>query len=529
MKRSMVFSALLSVALVPVLLAEEPVDLQVISRIKAEGFGNSQVMDTLSWLTDVAGPRLTGSPGMKKAAEWARDAMTEWGLKNAHLEAWGPFGRGWVLDGFSCEMTEPYYLNMIAYPKAWTSGTTDVISGPPIYIQAQSIEDLEEYKGKLKGAIVLTQPATSVEPTFEPDAKRYTEEELAGVAKARVGGRGGRRGRNAARFGDFRARRALRREMNRVFREEGVAAILEPSRGQHGTLFVSSGGSRGVDAEPALPQLVVAVEHYGMIIRLLEKDIPVQLRVDVQARFLDETDDYNVVAEIPGTDMNIGNELVLLGGHLDSWHSATGATDNAAGCAVAMEAARILKAIGVSPRRTIRVVLWSGEEQGLLGSRAYVKEHFGDRNTMELLPDHSKFAGYFNLDNGTGRIRGIYCQGNDAVRPIFEAYLKPFHDMDATTVTVRNTGGTDHQSFDAVGLPGFQFIQDTVEYNTRTHHTNMDTYERLQPADMMQASVIMASFVYHTAMRDEKLPRKALPAPRPPRVPRGETRAASTP
>jgi Zn-dependent M28 family amino/carboxypeptidase len=293
--------------------------------------------------------------------------------------------------------------------------------------------------------------------------------------------------------------------------------VLQASRGAHGTLFVRRGGSYRVDAEPALPSMVVAVEHYGQMVRLLKKEVPVKLEVNVQARFLDEVDEHNVLAELPGTDPQLRDELVMLGGHLDSWHSASGATDNAAGCAVAMEAVRILKAIEVKPRRTIRIALWSGEEQGLLGSRAYVKKHFADRETMELTAEHDNVSAYFNLDNGTGRIRGIYCQGNDAVRPIFEAYLKPFHDLEATTVTNRTTGDTDHLAFDAVGLPGFQFIQDRIDYSTRTHHTNMDTYERLQRGDLMQASVIMASFVYHTAMRDQKLPRKALPKPRKPR------------
>jgi len=500
------------------LFAGEPVDLQIISSIREEGFNRSRIMETLSYMTDVHGPRLTGSPGLKGAAEWCRDEMVDWGLENARLERWGEFGRGWEVEHFSIEMLEPSYVNVIAYPKAWTPGTDGTITGTPILIDAKSVEDLEQYEGKLEGAIVMTEEPREPETSFEPDAERHSDKDLAEIAHAPEPG--------LSRFGNFdrdawRARRALRNKMREVFQEEGVAVLLEPSRGAHGTLFVQSGGSHEADAEPAPPSLVVSYEHYGRIARLLKKDVPVTLKIDIKNHFIEDTDGYNVVAEIPGADPKLKDELVMLGGHLDSWQSSPGATDNAAGCAVAMEAARILKAIGAEPRRTIRVALWTGEEQGLLGSRAYVKKHFGDRDTMELQPDHERLSAYFNLDNGTGKIRGIYCQGNAAVRPIFEAYLKPFHDLDATTTTLRNTGGTDHLSFDAVGLPGFQFIQDQIDYNTRTHHTSMDSYERIIKGDVMQAAVLMASFAYHTANRDEKLPRKALPKPREPREERG--------
>jgi hypothetical protein len=500
------------------LFAGEPVDLQIISSIREEGFNRSRIMETLSYMTDVHGPRLTGSPGLKGAAEWCRDEMVDWGLENARLERWGEFGRGWEVEHFSIEMLEPSYVNVIAYPKAWTPGTDGTITGTPILIDAKSVEDLEQYEGKLEGAIVMTEEPREPETSFEPDAERHSDKDLAEIAHAPEPG--------LSRFGNFdrdawRARRALRNKMREVFQEEGVAVLLEPSRGAHGTLFVQSGGSHEADAEPAPPSLVVSYEHYGRIARLLKKDVSVTLKIDIKNHFIEDTDGYNVVAEIPGADPKLKDELVMLGGHLDSWQSSPGATDNAAGCAVAMEAARILKAIGAEPRRTIRVALWTGEEQGLLGSRAYVKKHFGDRDTMELQPDHERLSAYFNLDNGTGKIRGIYCQGNAAVRPIFEAYLKPFHDLDATTTTLRNTGGTDHLSFDAVGLPGFQFIQDQIDYNTRTHHTSMDSYERIIKGDVMQAAVLMASFAYHTANRDQKLPRKALPKPREPREERG--------
>ena len=504
--------SILACLLVPAAVrAGEPVDRKIISAIRAEGFGNSQIMDNIFWMSEVHGPRLTGSPGLDDASEWCRDKLEEWGLKNAKIEEWGTFGRGWVLDGFSVEMTVPHYLRLIAFPKAWTPGTDGTVTGQPVLVQADTVEDLEKYMGKLKGKIVLTQAERDAGPTFEPDAQRFTGDELADRVKARGGRRRG--GRNFDRAA-FRRQRAVRNRMRAMFREEGVAAMLEPSRGQHGTLFVGSGGSSAADADPVPPSLVVAVEHYNQIVRLIKHDVDVDLKISVKARFLDERPGANIVAEIPGHDPDLKDELVMLGGHFDAWHSSNGVTDNAASCAVAMEVCRILKAIGAKNRRTIRIALWTGEEQGLRGSRAYVTKHFADRSTMDLKPDHDKLSAYFNLDNGGGRIRGIYCQGNEAVRPIFTAWLEPFGDLDARTVTIRNTGGTDHQSFDGVGLPGFQFIQDPIEYDTRTHHTNMDTIERVVEEDVMQAAVIMASFVYHAANRDEKLPREPLPKPR---------------
>jgi hypothetical protein len=515
MKKYASVCILLLLILIPVtseVQAQEPVDLYVITQIKSEGFENSQVMESLSYLTDVYGPRLTNSPNFKAASQWAVEKLTEWGLVNAHLEPWGTFGRGWAVERFSLEMVAPQYLNMIAYPKAWTPGTQGQITGEPILVDVKSEEEFEKYRGTLNGAIVMLKPDRNAETHFEADAKRYTEEDLAELAEAPEPGA---RPSWYERIKEFRKRRAFRKKISKFFKEEGVAVVLEPSQREDGTIRVGSGGSYKINAEPSLPALVVGIEHYWRVVRLLEKDIPVKLEIDIKARFFeDDSLGYNVIAEIPGTDKRLKDEVVMLGGHLDSWHAGTGATDNAAGSAVSLEAVRILKAIGVKPRRTIRIALWSGEEQGILGSKAYVEKHFGDRKTMKLKPEHDKFSAYFNLDNGSGKIRGIYLQGNDAVRPIFEAYLKPFHDLGATTVTIRNTGGTDHLSFNAVGLPGFQFIQDPLDYRTRTHHTNMDVYDHVQKSDLMQASVIVASFVYHTAMRDEKLPRKPLPKPK---------------
>lgn len=505
----LIFSALVA--------AQEKVDLQMIGRIKAEGFNNSQVMDIASFLTDVHGPRLTGSPTMKAANEWARDKLAEWGLANAHLESWGTFGRGWAVEKFSLDMLEPQYLPLIAYPEAWTPGTDGTITGTPVYAKIESEDDFAKYTGKLQGAIVLTRAPEEVKMHAEADGKRYDEKALADLAMAPEPGA---RPEWWARREEFRRMRELREKANRFFKEEGAAVLIAPSRkGDYGTIFVQGSGSRTIGGEPVLPSVVVAIEHYARLVRLTEKGIPVKLAINIQNQFFEaDSLGYNTIAEIPGADKKLKEEVVMLGGHLDSWHAGTGATDNAAGCAVALEAVRILKALGVQPQRTIRIALWSGEEQGLLGSRGYVQKHFGDRKTMKLMPEHDKFSAYFNLDNGTGKIRGIYLQENEAVRPIFAAWLEPFHDLSASTITIRNTGGTDHLSFDAVGLPGFQFIQDEIEYDTRTHHSNMDVYDHLQKGDLMQASVIVAAFVYHAAMRDEKLPRKELPKPPPPQT-----------
>ena len=506
MKRATTLVLLLSAQ---ILFAQETINYEAIYKIKNEGLQNSQVMDIAFHLTDVSGPRLTGSPGLQRASIWARDKFTEWGMANANLEKWGEFGRGWETQKAYFAMTAPYYQPLIGYPKAWTPGTNGLVKGKITLMDASSEEDLENYRGKLSGAIVLINTIENIETSFDPDATRYTAEELESRAKQPIGGGPSR---NSARWAEFRARRALNRKIAEFVKEEGAVAIITGRRGKHGTFFTSNGSSREVDAPQVLPEVEMAPEHAAQMTRLIKAGIEVEVEIDTRTVFFDEElNGYNVIAEIPGTDKDLKDEVVMLGAHLDSWHAATGATDNAAGCAVMMEAMRILKTIGFNPRRTIRVALWTGEEQGIYGSRNYVKNHFGDVESMSLKPEHAKFSAYYNVDNGTGRIRGIYLQGNDAVRPIFEEWFEPFDDMiDNTTITIRNTGGTDHLGFDALGLPGFQFIQDPIEYGTRTHHTNMDTYERLEEGDLKQMSVIVASFVYHTAMRDEKLPRKPL-------------------
>lgn len=495
---------------------EETVDLDAIYRIKQEGLNNSQVMETLSWLTDVYGPRLTGSPNIRQAGEWAVETFKEWGLVNAELETWGEFGRGWTNQRFSMHVIEPQMYPVIGYPKAWTPGTEGKIVAEAVIVDIDAEDDFEQYRGTLAGKIALTRDAPTLDATWEAEAHRYTDEELAERAMAPEPG--GRR-RGGFNFAQFRALRELRTKISAFMLEEGVVATLEATpRDNGGTVFVGSGGSREIDGDPTLPQVVITAEHYGRIHRTLSKELPVKIEIEIENVFHDEDPTmFNVVAELPGTDL--ADELVILGGHFDSWHTGTGATDNAAGSAAMMEAVRIISEAGLHPRRTIRVVLWTGEEQGLLGSRAYVASHFADPAVMELKDEHSKVAAYFNLDNGTGAIRGVYLQGNEAVAPIFEEWMKPFRNMGMTTLSIRNTGGTDHLAFDAVGLPGFQFIQDPLEYSTRTHHSNMDTYERLQPADMIKDATIIAAFAYNAATRDELLPRKPLPKARPNRSP----------
>jgi hypothetical protein len=486
--------------------SREPVDLDAIYRIKAEGFQGSQIMETLEYLTDVHGPRLTGSPNARAAADYTVEKLREWGMETVRLEEF-PFGRGWANARTVALAVSPQAFPIIAYAKAWTPGTSGPVRADAVVAVIRNDADIEEHRGTLGGKAVLTAPTPPVDALFEPPGRRFTDNDLANLAlqpdpsgQPRRFGRGDR---------EFTARRM------QFFLDEGVAALIEPGsgRGDSGSVRVGSGGSRNPDDPPVAPQLVFATEHYGRIARMLEKEIPVTLELDVQNQFYDDTlDSFNIVAELPGTER--ADEVVMLGAHFDSWHAGTGATDNASGSAVMLEAIRILAATRLELRRTVRLALWTGEEQGLIGSRAYVREHFGDRDTMVLEPEHAKLSGYFNLDNGTGAIRGVYLQGNEAIAPLFEAWMDPFANLGMTTLAIRNTGGTDHLSFDAVGLPGFQFIQDPVEYGSRTHHSNLDLYERIQPADMMQNAVIVASFVYHAANRDALLPRKPLPEAR---------------
>jgi carboxypeptidase Q len=534
-----------SLASVAAIGGDEPVDYGMVSLVRDEAYNNSKVMETLAQLTDVLGPRLTGSPAAKQANEWTRQQLATWGLANAHLEAFGPFGRGWSLQHVSVHAVSPFAAPLIALPKAWTPGTEGPVRGKVVKAKLESEADLEKSKGTLAGMIVLIADGRELRGPDKPLFRRYDEQELHDLAQFEMGERrGALPGPDAPVAGRPFDREAARKRfrfqktLRSFLAAEKALASVEPSDRDGGIVRVAGGGSRVKGEDPGVPALVMAAEHYNRLSRLLDRKMEVQLEIDIKVRFHDDDEmAYNTIAEIPGTDKQA--EVVMLGAHLDSWHGGTGATDNAAGVAVGMEAVRILKALDVKPKRTIRIALWTGEEQGLLGSRAYAKEHFASRpdptdpeekdlpsflrpppsGPLTVKPEHAKLSAYFNLDNGTGRIRGVYTQGNVGAVPIFEAWLRPFADLGAATVTNRNTGGTDHQSFDGVGLPGFQFIQDEADYSTRSHHTNLDVYDRLQKEDMMQASAIMASFVYHAAMREERFPRKHMPRDRPPPTP----------
>ena len=503
----------------------ERTDLDAVYRIKEEGFQRSRVMEITSWLTDVYGPRVTNSPGFRKAGDWAVKEMTSWGLANVKLEPFGPFGRGWSNDKFYAMATTPGgSFPLIGMSQVWTPGTNGLVSGDAVVAVIENAGDMAKFKGQLKGKVVLSAALREVLPVWNAPATRYTEEQLKDLQRETDAtprgpspfGRAGGPGRQGGPGGGRGAAQSFQAQRTQFFKDEGALALLVPGRGDGGTVFVQGGGSRDASAPPGLPTISIAIEHYGRIQRTLEKQMPVTIELDIKNTFHDDPMSFNVVGEIPGTDK--AGEIVMLGAHFDSWQGGTGATDNAAGSAVMMEAMRILKQSGVGLRRTVRIGLWGGEEQGLIGSREYVKAHFADRADMVLKPEHARLSGYFNVDNGTGAIRGVYLQGNEAVAPIFDAWLKPFTNIGMTTLSIRDTGGTDHQAFDAVGLPGFQFIQDPVEYGTRTHHSNMDVYERIQAEDMRKNAVIVAAFVYHAANREDRLPRKPLPKPQEPRA-----------
>jgi len=521
-----------------------------IARIREEGLKRSQVMQTLSYLTDVIGPRLTGSHNMKRANDWTRDQLTKWGLQNAHLEEWGPFGRGWLVKSFSAEVVEPQSIPLVAFPLAW-SPAVSVPLAEVVYLDAKDEADLARFKGKLRGKIVMFGPVRKVEAHFDARATRLSEKELLALADAGESGASEFAARLASPFfQQLLKNRMFFIKQLQFLSSEGVALIVSPSRGDGGAIYAEEAlvaddldmssplasvrsmffGKKAYDENTTsvVPQIVLAVEQYNRLTRMIKAGEKVRMRVSLVSQFSKAAlMAHNTIAEIPGSDK--ADEIVMIGGHMDSWHSGTGATDNGAGVAAAMEAVRIIQALGLKPRRTIRIALWSGEEQGLLGSEAYVAQHFGkpsgeskDESFLRLIqggsakkitrgPEYDKLSAYYNLDNGTGKIRGIYLQGNEAVRPIFRQWLQPFRDLGASTITASDTGGTDHLSFDAIGLPGFQFIQDEIEYETRTHHSNQDVFDRIQGEDLKQAATIMAAFLYNTAMRDERLPRKPAP------------------
>ena len=506
--------------------AQERLNLEAIHAIKTEAFQNSHVMENEFYLTDVHGPRLTNSPQYFEAADWAVKQLSEWGVK-AHQEKWA-FGRGWQFIHYSAHLIEPQYAPLIGFPLAWTKGTNGTVTGQPMWIEDLANDaDLQKYKGQLKGKIVLIGPLRDLQMSLEPLGRRFTAAELQDLFVAPDPGVGGRgafgaapaqngRGGNAGPPQNTAAARAFQQRLRNFLAEEAPMAVVQAGTGRSegGDVFGGAAGSRDPKDPEAPPTVVLTPEQYNRIVRLIQHKIPAKLEFNIQTKFQDErTDSVNIIGEIEGGPKK--DEVVMLGAHFDSWHGGTGATDNAAGSAVMMETMRILKTLNLKMDRTVRLGLWGGEEEGLLGSKAYVKEHFGDPQTMKLAAEHARLSGYFNIDNGSGKIRGVYLQGNDMMRPIFEQWFAPFKDLTEGTISIRNTGGTDHLSFDAVGLPGFQFIQDPLEYNSRTHHSNMDVYDRIQKGDLMQMSAIMAAFVYEAATRDEMLPRKLLPKPQP--------------
>lgn len=527
MRKNTRLSVMLALALPFAGLAQsENVDPAMMQKIRKEGLENSKVMEIAFNLTDKSGNRLTASPGFNRAANYAKETLAGWGLSNAAVQPWGEFGKGWELEKSYVAITAPYYKSLSAYPKTWTAGTKGQKNAEILVISAKDSAGLESYRGQLKGKLLIIDQTTPYKHSFKADAVRYTDADLDAMAKATapaaprqpVDTAAQRRQREAmmARFNNPAAR--MLTVLKNMAKAEGAVALFSNggTRSHDGTIFAQGGGAYKASDPENFPDIVLGIEDYNTILRLAKAGEPVKMDVDVKTKFhTKDLNGYNVIAEIPGTDPALKEEVVMIGAHLDSWQTGTGATDNASGSSVMMEAIRILKSLGFNNRRTIRIGLWSGEEQGLLGSRGYVKNTFADPATMQTTPAHEKFSSYFNIDNGTGKIRGIYLQGNEACRDIFAQWLAPFKDLGATTVTISNTGGTDHQAFDAVGLPGFQFIQDPIEYDTRTHHSNMDVYDHLIEADLKQIATIVAAFVYNASQRDAKLPRKEMPKPRP--------------
>jgi hypothetical protein len=519
-------STVLVVALstsVPAASADGPVDLDAVTKIRDEGFRHSQVMDLAWHLIEAIGPRLTGTPQELEAHLWAKATFEEWGLQS-WLEDYD-FGRSWMVERVQIRMIEPYVQPLEALPEAWTPGTDGPVRAKVVRATLESIEDLEEWTGKLGGAIVLLDGVAKPEQIDADLFRRLDDGRLEELEMYDIPSDRHMEWRNRRlKWFEFWKRLAV------FLEEEGVLATIEPSSRDNGLVDVTGNSSNREGERPlGVPALVMTTEHYNRLVRMLDKEIEPELEIDVAVRWFEEDGNaYNTIADLPGSDL--ADQIVMVGGHLDSWHAGTGATDNGSGCAVVMEAVRIIRDSGLQPRRTIRAALWSGEEQGFMGSRDYVKRHLATRPDhtdpeqlalptwarettwpIQPLPGHPKISAYFNIDNGGGRVRGIYAQENAAVVPIFEAWLKPYADLGANTITMQNTGGTDHQPFDWVGIPAFQFIQDSMDYGGRTHHSNVDTYDHLTADDLKQAAVVLASFVWHAANRDELLPRKPMP------------------
>jgi hypothetical protein len=476
---SRVLALLAAATFVQPLVAQERVDEAMVAKIRAEAYDRGRVLETFDQLANVIGPRLTNSPAHKRSVQWTSETLKSWGLANVHTEPW-EFGRGWTLERFSVEMIEPRYMPLTGYPKGWSAPTNGVITASPVWLPNPSPGDLRAKAASLKGAIVMTSPIQ--EYFIRADRPPASGDLVTGRTPTKAA-------MSAA-------------DLGAALKREGVGVTIEPNIGEHGTIFVTGRDAR----ENAIPAVVLVSEHYNLVARLLQRGIPVKIAVNVEARYDDsDRNAYNVIAEIPGTDPTIGREVVMAGAHLDSWHSATGATDNADGVATVMEAVRILKTLAVQPKRTIRIALWAGEEQGLLGSRAYVQQHFnGEANAAA----RDQLSVYFNFDNGFPPITGFYLEGNQAARPIIEAWLKPLAPLGVTATTLGKIGATDHLSFIAAGIPGFQAVQSYVNYDVRTHHTNADFVERIEQDALKQASAVIATVLYHAAMRDGKFPRQ---------------------
>jgi carboxypeptidase Q len=505
---------------------KDQVDTAIVSKLKKEGTKSSRVMEVLEKITDVYGPRLTNSPGFKNAAGYAKNTLIEWGIENVHFDQWDePFGRGWQLKKFSLQVSQPTMFPVIAYPKAWSPGIKGDVHAQAIYLDVNKEEDLKKYAGKLKGKIVLFSLPTPVKPGYTAEATRLTDSTLLVLANAPAGeAYTGRRYPAAS-----EPQRLAYAKWNFCL-QEGAVATLEASlgsRSKDGTVMVTAAtvpypvdfpyanrvSAFDEDVPEILPQIVVASEHYNRMIRQLAAGMNLTLDLTLETQFFPEEPGFNIIAEIPGTDLK--DDVVMIGAHFDSWHSGTGNSDNGVGAAVMMEAMRLIKSLGISPRRTIRLALWGGEEQGLLGSRNYVKRKFGVRldkafpyDSIRLTPQAEKFSAYFNMDLGNGKYRGIYAQGNEKVYPIFRKWLSPFVKMGASTITLKNISGTDHLVFDALNLPAFQFIQDPLEYGSRTYHTNMDVFDKAVEDDLKHNAIITAFFAWQAANRDEKLPRR---------------------
>ena len=500
------YALLLGLSLPVLLRAQtENIDTAMVNRIRDEGLNRSQVAAIAHQLTDVAGPRLTNSPGYHRAADWIIQTLQDWGVSGAQKEAWGQFGYGWEAQKTVLAMRTPYYRPLIAYAIPWSGSTNGPVSAPVYLVKVDSAW-ITAHLAEMKGKILLIVRDTTNKPRFTADAERYSDSALAAIGDMYMINKA------MIRFMIPQLVRML--NLEKVIAGSGALGILSSGGGRDGTVFVQTYTGYRKKDQPTLPEVAVAKEDLLQLRRLVEDGHTVTVELQSDTKLSDQDlQGHTVVGEIPGTDPTLKAEVVMLGGHLDSWSAATGATDNGAGSIVALEAIRILKTLGVKPKRTIRIALWDGEEQGLLGSFGYVKKHFGDPADMKLKPEAGKVSVYFNLDNGSGKIRGIFAQGNEQAAAVFKQWFVPFADLGASTVSMHNTGSTDHLSFDAVGIPGFQFIQDPLDYETRTHHSNEDNYDHLVMDDLRQAATIEAAFVYFAAMRPEMMPRKPLGQP----------------